>query len=199
MFILSLLGLVKIGLGPGTILGCQRTITRIMRSKASTYIHGFTNKNDEVFVGWVHTNPNDVYSMKSCCFSNNPVKDRLHQIAVEVSGTLTFFYIIWSFVSSCSLNLLSPQVEEEEEEEEMDFDLFGWACHILRHVFDTRDGARWKPKTEKEIWTAGAADSQVHTWKMVVSESVVQMVLLIFFWICLVTSISQLQKVFRNH
>ena len=90
VFILSLLGLVKIGLGPGTILGCQRTITRIMRSKASTHVRGFTNKNDEVLVGWVQTNPNDVYSMKSCCFSNNPVKDRLHQMTVEVSGTLHF-------------------------------------------------------------------------------------------------------------
>ena len=41
-------------------------------------------------------------------------------------------------------NLHFSQVEEEEEEEEMDFDLFGWACHVLPRRHQKQDGAEYQ-------------------------------------------------------
>ena len=173
-----------------------------MRSKASTYIHGFTNKNDEVLVGWVRTNPNDVYSMKSCCFSNNPVKDRLHQITVEVSGTLHFSISVDLLCGVAPWNYFHRRLRKKRKRKTWSLiflDELATFCATFSTPGMEPDGSQ---RQKKKYGGAGAADLQVHTWKMikmVVSESVVQMVLLIFFWICLVTSISQLQKVFGNH
>ncbi len=191
--IVSLSGLVKIGPGRGTIWGSQTTITRIMRSKTSTYIHGFTTMKFQLD----DSKSIQIYSKKMVVSPKIDWK----QITFELPGTLPFSVSVDLLRRSASRNCLHGRWRKKRKRKK-------WISTSLDELatfcatFSTPGiKARWKPKTEKKLDGRGSSwkDSQIHTWKIMVSGSVVQMVLLIFCWICLVTSISLLQKVLENH
>ena len=146
--IVSLLGLVKIGSGRGTIWGSQTTITRIMRSKTSTYIHGFTTMKFQLD----DSKSIQIYSKKNGCFSKNPLKTDYFW----ASPDFTLFCISWSFASKCFQNCLHGRWRKKRKRKK-------WISTSLDELatfcatFSTPGiKARWKPKTEKN-WTAGAA------------------------------------------